>query len=130
MRTPLATASAVKNSFSFSEPSHQKTWSGSQSFVFSSTHASKVWLVVLQFPKGSFVIVLPIRPEPKPNGLTCLLKDKIIFTAGIRGGSVCLNNPSVFPMLFPSSAWPHPLCAHNFRSQLLRKKTFFYNRLP
>src|SRR5260221_8097863 len=73
MRMPLATASAVKNSFSFSEPSHQKTWSGSQSFVFSSTHASRAGLAVLQFPKVSVVIVI-LLPEPKPKRWIFLLK--------------------------------------------------------
>src|SRR5882757_6126186 len=73
MRMPLVTASAVKNSFSFSDPSHQKTRFGSQRFVFSSTHASRAGLAVLQFPKVSVVIRIPL-PEPKLKRWIFLLK--------------------------------------------------------
>ena len=54
---PIRTMRSQRLPYSSSEPSHQKTWSGAQSFVCFSTQAISCLCVVLQVPKGLLSIV-------------------------------------------------------------------------
>src|SRR5262245_29014757 len=76
---PWSTAWAVRNSFSASEPSHQKIWSGWQSLASSSTHAMMALLLVLHFPKVSFAsVICPILFGPSDNLWQFQFKKKLI----------------------------------------------------